>query len=439
MAQYKVQVRPKHERAGLIKTLAETPKRTTEDWFVYESKPVTLPVIMLPLDVPIYRMANGRTQTDQLIHIASAKAPADFFSKNEESVAAQQVQHGILARLGRDGTDSIVPIIEELERTGQTEPLLITPEGIALNGNRRLASMRELYASGKHPRFAEIECAILPPLTPDQLDDVEDRLQMRPETKLPYTWTNEAIRIRKRVQVKGKDDVVAQLMNREKAYIRRAIEALSLADIYLSEWRKEPYNYALVSEGRQFFFDLPQRLKGKDGELREINMQIAWLLFDNRQSLGSRIYEFNKVLGDKIGDVISRLTERLQLEEASSESEPEADDLEIDFGPSASGQMYSSLRAAIADDQKRDDVVEELRVVCQSILDAGKASKEGKSALMAARDANTRLTEIDLTKADPGTYTGIDKQLEEVINRAGGLRAKLDEMAKAKAGTGPVA
>lgn len=70
------------------------------------------------------------------------------------------------------------------------------------------------------------------------------------------------------------------------------------------------------------------------------------------------------------------------------------------------------------------------------MLDAGRAKKLGNAALMAARDANTRLAEIDLAGADPKTYNGIIKQLENVALRANDLIAKFAEI---KAGKGPQA
>jgi hypothetical protein len=132
---------------------------------VYEDKNTSLSVITLDIGLPIYRMANGRTQTDQLAYIADAKSDPTFFSAHEEDVAAQRAQHKILSILADTGTESIMPISEELGRTGQTEPILITPAGVVVNGNRRLAAMRELYASGDHPKFETVECEVLPPLS----------------------------------------------------------------------------------------------------------------------------------------------------------------------------------------------------------------------------------------------------------------------------------
>ena len=179
------------------------------------------------------------------------------------------------------------------------------------------------------------------------------------------------------------------------------------------------------------------RLRNKEGELLEANMRMAWILFDNRQSLGSRIYDFNKVLGDKAAEVLTKLAERIEIEVTSSETDDEkVDDLEIDLGEGTSGgdtTTYGALIAVLDNPERREEVAGELRAVCQTIIDAGRTANEGRSALGAVQDANTRLTEVDLTKADPKTYDGIDKELDEIVHRASDLKRKLKDYRKAPA------
>jgi hypothetical protein len=392
-------------------------------------------------------MSNGRTQTHQLAYITEKELPADYFSAGQENDTAQQTQHEILRNLAKEETESITPIIDELARTKQTEPLLITPAGVVVNGNRRLAAMRELYFSDRQTdfvSFANVECAVLPPLSDDQVEDIEVRLQMRPETKLPYGWIDECLKIQKLMNGRKEDEIV-RLMRKKPGDIKRALSALKYAEIYLNDWLKKPKNYQVVKQGEQFFNDLVARLRTKEGELLEANMRMAWILFDNRLDLGSRIYDFNRVLGEKAPDVLTKLAERLEVDltPTTSESdggkfdEPPDDDIEIDLGEVPSGSTtYGALIAILDDPTRREDVADELRAVCQTIIDAGKTAKEGRAALAAVQDANTRLTEVDLTKADPKTYNGIENQLEEVIHRATELKAKVQQY---KGGGGPAA
>lgn len=432
----KIDVKPLHQRKAMIQAQLENPIGTIISHDVYEGTATSLKVIKLPIDTPVYRMANGRTQTEQLSLIAEKTLATDYFSAGEEDNKSQQSQHAILRRFAEDGTDSITPIKDELARSKQIEPILITPAGIVVNGNRRLAAMRELYAesAAEHGSFANIDCAVLPTLTADQIDDVEIRLQMRPETKLPYGWVDEALKIQKRLE-KSKEEDVVRLMRKKVGELRKAVGALQLAEIYLREWRKKPRDYRLVEQGEQFFSDLVSRIKGKEGELREANLLMAWMLFDNRASLGGRIYDFNKVLGEKAPEVLAKFAERVEIEAPDAEADASyEDELDIDLGDSASATgSFAPIIAVFEDPNRREEAFDELKSVCQTILDAGKTAKEGSSALMAARDANTRLTEIDLTKADPKTYEGIGKQLGEIIHRAKALQDTLAQKSSAAA------
>lgn len=426
---YIVSVKPKHERKEFIeKQIATTLESPLTSHDVYEGSAVKLPVIHLPIGMPIYRMDNGRTQTEQLSYISEKGVDANFFSAGEDNEPAQQIQHAILRKFAHEGTDTIKPIIEELELTKQKDPLLITPAGVVVNGNRRLAGMRELLP--KIPEFATIRCAVLPTLTADQVDDLEMRLQMTPETKLPYRWTDEAIKIRKR-KLKQDEDEIARVMRKKKSDVVRALAALNYAEIYLRDWKKKPNDYRIVEPGEQFFNDLVTRLKNKNGELLEANMRMAWILFDNRTTLGSRIYDFNKVLGEKAVEVLDSLAARMEIDISGAgggdpvpDSEP--DDIEVDLGDEEVGATpYGALIAALDQEDRREEVTDALRAACQTILDARRTAQEGNSAVIAVREANTRLAEVDLTKADPKSYDGIDRQLDEVIRRAGELKVKL--------------
>jgi len=436
---YQVNVKPVHERKDLIASLSAKPVCGEQPTFdVYEGQRTLLPVIRLPIELPVYRMANARTQTEQLAHIAETKGPTNYFEAGQDDEEAQQAQHNILRGFANATAGSVKPIIEELERTKQTEPIMITPSGVVVNGNRRLTAMRELFAERKaeFPTFAEVECMVLPPLTEEQIDDIETRLQERPETKLPYSWINETLKIRRQLEKKSKRETdIADMRRKSVGDIRKSLSALNYAEIYLRDWCGAPGDYRLVEKGgEQFFSDLVPRLKGKDGPLLEANLRMAWLLFDNRDSLGGRIYNFNKVLGEKAEHVLAQLAERLDIEEDQTEEvESDADDeMEIDLGGEPVQNEYAPLLALFDNPQRRDEIFDELKAVCQTVLDSGAQSKVGKAALRAAQDANTRLTEIDLTTADLNTHTGIEKQLDEILHRATALKSKLQEIKDGK-------
>src|SRR5207249_750042 len=119
----------------------------------------------------------------------------------QEDEEAQRAQHTILVGFAESGKgESVIPIKTALSKDAeQTEPLLLTREGVVVNGNRRLAAMRELFRenSTQFARFCSVRVLILPEgITADELRRIEVRLQMTPQTLLPYEWVAEALAVR---------------------------------------------------------------------------------------------------------------------------------------------------------------------------------------------------------------------------------------------------
>src|SRR4051794_7235252 len=119
---YKIRVTPKHEREAYI-TRCRATSQERVPFYEYQNSAQQLPVIRLPIELPIYRMANGRTRTEQLKYIRSHERSASFFSDGQENQDSQQAQHNILDSFSKEGTTSIMPIAKILEEGKQTEPL----------------------------------------------------------------------------------------------------------------------------------------------------------------------------------------------------------------------------------------------------------------------------------------------------------------------------
>ena len=130
---YKVELTAPVTRASTIagKLKGNPPLR---EFFGFRNRKSDLPLIQVPIDLPVYRMANFRTFTDQRDFIAEEDKPSDYFSSGQESEAVQQDQHELLYRLAQKGVaDSVVPVSSVLEKEGQRQPLLITANGVVVN------------------------------------------------------------------------------------------------------------------------------------------------------------------------------------------------------------------------------------------------------------------------------------------------------------------
>src|SRR5262245_28214241 len=125
---YRLTLVDRAEREARIKrSLDAAPPHAAEDFYDFRGARTSLKVIRLPLGLPIYRMENHRLYSDQAEFIARERKSHDYFLTGQENESVQQVQHELLARLAAKGkADSVVPIIEVLQKEGQRESLLIT-------------------------------------------------------------------------------------------------------------------------------------------------------------------------------------------------------------------------------------------------------------------------------------------------------------------------
>lgn len=423
---FKIEVSPGHVREELITKQLATPSGADETYEVFSGVKTELKKVRLPIGLPVYRMANGRTSIEQIqyIKVAEIKDP-DFFAKGEEREDAQAAQHEILAKLAREGSESVSVIMKELRDNTQTSPIWITSRGVVINGNRRLAAMRELYAedSVKFGRYATVECAVLPALTPEQIEELEIRLQVAPDFKLPYGWIHDCLLIEKRLRTKKGEKYVADLLRRKPNDVKAAVAALAEVNIYLKDWKGAPGDYSLVEEnGKQFFYDLPKHLKNKSGVLLEATRRIGWILYD-AGDLGTRLYAYNKIIGEKAADVLKRLASRDDVlvddEYPESGGSGDGDDLDVDLGEDTSApDTDTKVLDALNDEGRREEVASAVIAVCTTMYEAGKTNEQSQSALRTLREIQTRLMEIDLTKAAPDTHHGIAKQLQEIARIA---------------------
>jgi hypothetical protein len=449
MATYQPSIRMPHERESDI---ADAVKASTEKHTLYEyqNRRSDLPVVRLDANLPIYRMSNFRTCTAQLKYIQERNTTDDFFSAGQENDSAQDAQHRILVDFATQGrSSSIVPIMEQLEDEEQREPLLITAHGVIVNGNRRLAAMRELLVRdpSQFRHFSHVDCAVLPGnVSPEEILEIEVRLQMRAETKLPYGWIEESIAIREMLGAGKTRKQVADLMKKNPREVATAERALIEVDIFLKEWLRQPNRYEAVEDAQQAFNDLAKAVRGvEEGELLEMKRRIAWALISNSRKLDGRLYGYNFSFGDKTDEVVAALSERLSIDLTATTPKDQLagkdDDIDLDFsdldfgdGENGSETSLENLIDAFdnTDPTQRETVSTELIEVCNSIREHAKQESVGNQALNAISTANSRLVSADLSKADPGTYDAIGEQLEAIRKRVKTLKKSLKRYASTR-------
>lgn len=422
---YEVRLIAPAEREAIIAKAVKSPADVLP-FNDFRDKPTRLPVIRVDIDLPIYRMANYRTYSHQQSEIAKAKLPADYFQSGQEVESVQQVQHGILVDLANKGVaDSVVPVTKVLDIEGQIDPLLATSTGVMVNGNRRLAALRELG-------HKYVELMILPPdTTAEDILEIEADLQGKPETKLDYDWIGDGQLILALRRIGRTPEQISKKLHRTPKDILNVEQAMIEADLYLKEWAGKPGQYAEITEdAEQVFKDLPTRVAKKDTQLAHASRVIAWTLYDNRENLGGRLYNFNAAFGPLAADVLDRTATALNIPTTKppGAEEPEIDDLSIELDDDQETPSYDGIIEALKSPASREKAAQVLIEASITALEVAKGQKDGKAALKAVTEANTKLLSVDLSRALPETYSAVGKQLESIETRVKKLRDQLADL-----------
>lgn len=415
---YTIKIVPRSEREAVISKRLESSSEFGETIYDFRSGTLSPKVISLPIDLLVYRMENCRTFSAQQTEIAREGLDKGFFAKGQELTTAQQAQHEILAKLAKQGSTSVTPIISELEEDGQREALLVSNTGVVVNGNRRLAAMRELLRKkdgSVDNRFANIKCAILPSdVTRDEIDDIEADLQARRQTKLDYDWIGDARLIRRQIDKGRTSKEVADRLRRSKLDIENVLQALDEADLYLSEWIEKPGQYELVAqEGQQIFGDIPKSIARKDVGLQNASRAIAWSIFENRDRVSGRVYRFNAAFGKLAPKVLDILEEQLDLTKYD-DNLVQDDDFIIDIDSDDTVKDYTPIIQALKDDSTKDEAIGILIDACETAIELDKGQVSEQAALNELVKVNSKVTSIDVSTAGTKTLPAMLKQIETI-------------------------
>jgi hypothetical protein len=431
---YTIRVEPANYRKQIISEKAEAldcEKISLSD--VYEDREVVRPLVNLPIHIPIYRMANGRTQSEQRLAISDENLPSNYFSENQENVEAQQKQHSILVRAARDGvTNRIKPIIDVLTTDNQKEPILISPEGVVLNGNRRLAAMRELLASDSetYKRFSTVKAAVLPQLTPEEEQDIEVRLQMTPLTKLDYSWVDQGLMIQHYIQVRGfsTKDVAKKLGWSEKK-VKQNLVALQEGEAYLANWLEGSRDFHKILNKKQFFFDQNTNLENKTGALREATRKLSWAMLSRAaetEDIEGRFYDLNHIFRDKVPQIVKEVNGKFPL----IESQKESIDDEFSFDSNDEDLMLKRFAEIMDNSPEREKLRQVTLEVVNEFDEQHQLEDSGKSPLEHLKKAHKSLSIVNINHASQDSLEQIRGQMISISEILSDLSLLLNKRLK---------
>ena len=435
---YTVQIKDPEIRRNEIAMRAEEArkKQSVRREYKFRSGAEQLPVITLPIDYLIYRLENYRTGDKQLSLVATGKVPPDFFEPvRREDPTVQQKQHEILLEYAQTGSgESIKPIYDELARVAeQTDDLIISADGVVVNGNRRLSAMRELFREGseRFRKFADVVCAVLPDsATPVEILKLEIGLQMQPETKLPYEWTALGRAVRDLRDQGMDDEAIAEMMNRDKSDIARAAKMIDSADMYLNDWLQKPNDFDELEDTEQVFKQIATRNFGKidDASIREITRKFDFFVVEQRDHLTERAYSLVNAIEDNSILFLDTLAAELSIDlpnappAVGTQHKIVFDDVQPETRKDYS-LLVTKLVEVRANDASAEAAIKTVEAVCRIVAEQGR--NLDKAALKFAKNAEKALLAVDLQMGNPTTYAEIDSILSKCIELSERLKSEI--------------
>jgi len=178
-----------------LAALDETPEGQRENLAMqWRGSPQILPVVKVDVDVPLLNATSHRIKAKLEDHKDGQTVRDDPWGEESQRVVAEilRVRH---KRFG--------PLKDDLRDKGQTDPGVITRDGILLNANTRTVGLRDLDM----PDRRWLRVAVLPAdATPQELAELELHLQVQEEFKDDYRLPEELLFIEELAREYGKSD-----------------------------------------------------------------------------------------------------------------------------------------------------------------------------------------------------------------------------------------
>ncbi len=397
---------PLPKRMDLIKKLLKGQSIEGQYPIRFQGSLKQINVFNVPLEMPKYRLANGRTQAAQEEYLAShPELQADFFRKDLEFDQAQKIQNELLTKMVSEKG-----LLDYFKKNELELPLVLTDLGFVVNGNRRLCAMRILHEKDpkKYSRFENIKVVFLPACTEKDIDELEAYEQIREDIKADYTWITWACMLRKKREMYSDEDL-ARLYDTKKQDIQQAINLLELADVYLSN-RNKAHQYHSV-EKAEFAFKklLAGRKTFRDEVERDIFEKVCYCLLDDSSDQGRRLYEAIPQVQQYLPKVINKLQTEVYSSQVSEQGIKQTDIL----GSSEKSDLLE-IAKVVNDQANYKKISDVVRDVIEGERAIEREKQNANYVLKLATEASTRLSEAVLGIGPGATKAGVNEQLGSI-------------------------
>lgn len=229
-------------------------------------------VYEVPLELLRYRKDNGRIASDVLSY-----EKTNLLKLDEKDSETQKILFEFLKNSDPEDTEILK---KSIQKSGQSDPVIITCDGFLINGNRRKMVLTMLHEQDP-TKYTFMKVVILPgkndpggPPTNKEIEMLENRYQLQRDGKAEYTGLNRALSIKRKMafgitlEVQLKDDPMCSGMSAKE--FQKAVEKcrrdyllpLEQAEAYLEQLDR-PGHYDSIKDRWQAFIDFSNFFNGK--------------------------------------------------------------------------------------------------------------------------------------------------------------------------------
>lgn len=365
-------------------------------------------IYSVPIDLPKYRLENGRTAAAQIEYLAKhPKIETDVFTKDPEFDTAQEIQHGLLKEMVNEGG-----LFDYFKEKDQEMPLILSNRGFVVNGNRRLCALRELK------KVEYIDVVVLPPADEREIDWLEGKEQIHRDITARYSWYATAIMYRRRLEEHHvTTEQLAQIYEVDEDDISDLLDLLSYGEMYLKDRKKE----GQFSELDHAEFALRQlkkhRPKLKTEANKDIYTQLCYILIDKRMP-GDRAYQTVADVAKYFGPIVSAIREDFFVSEKDEAVKTTLLGEEM-------GAPLGVLKA-VKDATNHEAICTIIREIIDSERARDKDTKKANYVLSQLKRASTMLLDTYGAINSETTQDGVADQLTEIETTLSRFRKWLD-------------
>ena len=247
---------------AIDKYLSEHPEAKLNRFEPYElnGKRIDLEVYRLPWELLRYNIRNGRFAAE----LMEREAQLGRRINPEDSEDAKELE-GLLLKDEKQATF----LKEDILRVNQLRPGVITRDGAIIDGNRRVAVLKRLYAETGNRAFQYFEAVRLPStVSAIDLWRIEAGIQISADLKVTYGPVNELLKIKEGIETGLSRNEIALTLSGDNTaeIVTGKLERLQLIESYLIFIGK-PNEFSQAERRVEHFIDL-QNVMASSGYIR---------------------------------------------------------------------------------------------------------------------------------------------------------------------------